>query len=306
MGRGSNTNEFIEKAIKIHGGKYNYSQVSYICQSAEVLIICEIHGDFFQLPQNHLQGHGCKECGNSRNIESKLKGKDFFIQKCKVIHSNKYDYSMLPKQVQGTTSVDIKCPYHGTFTQKLASHSLGVGCPSCGYETVSKKGRMELEEFLAISNKVHINKYEYIVKSFKTCHPKVEIICLEHGVFLQYKAYRTQGSGCPKCANEKNSIANRLNQIGPANLYYIKLSKQGKTFFKIGVTSKTIEERFYPKALNGCTLEVISMKSFDTAGDAYLEEQTILKTFRSYLIDFRLIESGNTEIFTEDVLKLDI
>ena len=45
--------QFIEKAKKIHGDKYNYSSVKYINNKTKVNIICPIHGEFEQTPDKH-------------------------------------------------------------------------------------------------------------------------------------------------------------------------------------------------------------------------------------------------------------
>ena len=50
------TEQFIEKARSIHGDKYNYSKVNYINNKTKVTITCSEHGDFEQIPYNHLQG----------------------------------------------------------------------------------------------------------------------------------------------------------------------------------------------------------------------------------------------------------
>ena len=55
------TKEFIEKAIKIHGDKYDYSNVEYKKALEKVKIICKEHGDFEQKPNSHLTGYGCKK-----------------------------------------------------------------------------------------------------------------------------------------------------------------------------------------------------------------------------------------------------
>lgn len=44
--RTSNTKEFIEKAQKIHGDKYDYSKVKYTHNKTKVCIICPKHGEF--------------------------------------------------------------------------------------------------------------------------------------------------------------------------------------------------------------------------------------------------------------------
>ena len=54
--------EFIEKARKIHGERYDYSKVNYINSKTKVCIICPEHGEFWQTPDNHLQGKGCYIC----------------------------------------------------------------------------------------------------------------------------------------------------------------------------------------------------------------------------------------------------
>lgn len=57
---------FIEKAILVHKNKYKYDKVVYIDSRSPVIITCPKHGDFKQLPSNHLSGNGCSKCSNSR------------------------------------------------------------------------------------------------------------------------------------------------------------------------------------------------------------------------------------------------
>lgn len=59
-----NTEQFIEKAKKVHGDKYDYSRVEYTLTRNKVAMICPIHGEFEQTPEGHLQGKGCPMCGN--------------------------------------------------------------------------------------------------------------------------------------------------------------------------------------------------------------------------------------------------
>ena len=40
--------EFVEKAKKVHGDKYDYSKVGYVNYKTKVCIICPIHGEFWQ------------------------------------------------------------------------------------------------------------------------------------------------------------------------------------------------------------------------------------------------------------------
>lgn len=55
--------QFIDEAISVHGGKYDYSKVEYINNKVKVCIICASHGEFYQSPISHLRGSGCPKCG---------------------------------------------------------------------------------------------------------------------------------------------------------------------------------------------------------------------------------------------------
>lgn len=67
-------NDFIKRAQKIHGDKYDYSKVNYINAKTKVCIICPEHGEFWQTPSNHLAGYGCHTCFKGKSAkEIKLK-----------------------------------------------------------------------------------------------------------------------------------------------------------------------------------------------------------------------------------------
>lgn len=58
----SNTKEFIEKANLKHGDRYSYENVVYVNSRTKVKINCSIHNVFYQTPNDHLDGCGCKKC----------------------------------------------------------------------------------------------------------------------------------------------------------------------------------------------------------------------------------------------------
>ena len=62
----STKEEFIEKAMNVHGDKYDYSLVDYKNNSEKIEIICPIHNKFKQVPNNHLNGNGCPLCKESK------------------------------------------------------------------------------------------------------------------------------------------------------------------------------------------------------------------------------------------------
>ena len=60
--------KFIEMARKFHGNKYDYSKVEYVNKATKVCIICPEHGEFWQVPADHLKvsrgGCGCPKCAH--------------------------------------------------------------------------------------------------------------------------------------------------------------------------------------------------------------------------------------------------
>jgi len=59
------TEQFIERAKKVHGDKYNYEKVEYKGRHNKIIVICYKHGEFKQDPSSHLRGNGCPVCDES-------------------------------------------------------------------------------------------------------------------------------------------------------------------------------------------------------------------------------------------------
>ncbi len=191
--------EFIKKAKNIHGDKYDYSKVEYVNTHTKVCIICPIHGEFWQRPNDHLQGDGCKSCGLKKRSESKTLTTESFIKKSRVIHGDKYDYSKV--EYKGSeTKVCITCKEHGEFWQKPSVHLRGHGCQKCGITEISKKAMVyTLESFVKKAIEIHGNKYDYSKVEYVGSHDKVCIICPKHGEFWVTPTLHLRGVGCKKC-----------------------------------------------------------------------------------------------------------
>ena len=195
------TKEFILMSKKIHGGKYNYSKVSYKTNKLRVIIGCKVHGWFEQNAGHHLNGRGCKKCGSIETGKKLLLTKKDFIKKSKKIHSNRYNYSRVDYN-GGSKSVTIGCDLHGWFNQNVNNHMSGSNCPKCAMISSHKLTMLDLEDFISRSNKVHSNKYDYSKVLYKGSKIKIIIICPIHGEFEQQPNVHLSGSGCKECGNE--------------------------------------------------------------------------------------------------------
>jgi len=165
------TEIFIKRANLVHKNKYNYSLVKYNNIKSKLKIICNEHGMFEQVAYNHLNGSGCLKC--KRIIVDQ---KDL-IKKSKIIHKNKYDYSLVDYK---TTAKKIKiiCKKHGMFKQYPLHHIQGCGCPICK----ESKGEKFIVEYLNnkkinfLRNKSFENlkykkslRFDFFIKNYNMC-----------------------------------------------------------------------------------------------------------------------------------------
>lgn len=136
--------DFINKARKIHGDKYDYSKVDYKNKNSKLNIICPIHGEFEQVARNHIMDDcGCPKCGDDNVSKARSLTLVEFVKKGEEVHDNKYDYSKVVYK-KNTIKVTVICPIHGEFKQRPIVHLRGCGCPKCK----ESKGERTIREFL--------------------------------------------------------------------------------------------------------------------------------------------------------------
>lgn len=125
------TEEFIKRAKKIHGNKYDYSKVVYRHSKKKVIIICPNHGDFKILPTSHVGKGNKNRCGCSRCYsERHAIVPEEFVNKCIKIHNGKYSYEKTTYK-SPDHKIIITCPTHGNFKQLPFNHLSGQGCKKC-------------------------------------------------------------------------------------------------------------------------------------------------------------------------------
>ena len=198
MPKRSSVEEFIVKARKTHGEKYDYSRVVYTNNRTKVCIICPKHGEFWQTADKHTMGRKCPSCSVLEVHVAQRNTLEEFIAKAREIHGDKYDYSKV--EYKGNkVKVCITCPEHGDFWQVPNSHLSKRGCPACGRLSTSNGLRMTGSSFIFKARKVHGDKYDYSKVEYISSQTKVKIICPEHGAFEQTPAMHLSENGCPKC-----------------------------------------------------------------------------------------------------------
>jgi hypothetical protein len=191
-----NLETFIKKANEVHSNKYDYSKSIYNKSNEKIIIICNIHGEFYQTPSNHIQNHGCKKCAIDIRKQKQTNTQEEFIKRVNERWPNLLDLSKTI-YVNFKSKIIVKCKkcdteYKTDATQLLCGS--GYGCKIC-----NGGGKHNKEIFIKKANEVHNYNYNYDLVEYKNAHTKIIIKCINNHLFEQTPNKHLMGQGCPKC-----------------------------------------------------------------------------------------------------------
>lgn len=195
MARGLTIDEFIKKAIIVHGEKYGYTKVNFVNVATATIFICKEHGQFQQRPDSHLRGHGCPICANIGKKINQFNKIDDVINKFIQIHGSRYDYSKV-NYGGSNVKIEIICKKHGSFFQTPKNHIKGQNCPCC-----TGSGNLSINNVIYQFRDIHGSKYDYTKMIYVNEKTKIIIGCPLHGDFRLTPNKHKQGGGCHRCAN---------------------------------------------------------------------------------------------------------
>jgi hypothetical protein len=186
--------QFVQKAAKVHGDKYDYSNSEYRLSRVKVNIKCnKCLNSFSQTPNNHIsKGFGCPHCAKNAILTTEK-----FIEAAKKVHGDKYDYSMTI-YIRSSKNVKIRCVVKDIiFDQTPNNHLAGRNCPCC-FPKFSKPSTQYMQ-YLSIENpdiEYALNPKEYRIKNSRYHAdgyiPSKNLVIEFQGCFYH---------GCPKCYN---------------------------------------------------------------------------------------------------------
>lgn len=306
------TNTFTDRANKVHNSKYNYDKSIYVNYDSKIIITCKKHGDFTQRAGSHLKGNGCAKCKYEK--PNKLKySVDIFVELAKEKHGDLYDYKQI-KYINNKTNILIKCnSCLNIFSIKPYSHLQGHGCKSCKINLFWTKYKEKRSYILLekLKNKFN-NKFDYSKVEANSLKSKILLICHQHGEFqksvenLLDKRCKICCPGCLK--NFRSNISKKsrytrhfhqsINNNG--SFYLIKLSNDLENFYKIGITTRGIKNRFQlsnNKKYSGYEVEIISNINCGLEKALEIEEYCIRNNKNISYLPMKKI-SGYSECFS--------
>ncbi len=166
-----------------------------------------------------------------------------YIENCKQIHGDKYDYSITNFQ-RLFGKVSIICKVHGVFEQRADRHMRGMVCSKC-----STKAKLTKEDFVRKSREKHGDRYDYTETVYVKSTLKVKIKCYKHGFFEQRANAHLLGQGCPNCflsPLSKTQYQKLCSEKyhGNSSIYFVRCFRENESFIKIGICATTVEQRF--------------------------------------------------------------
>ncbi|MBW4460464.1 MAG: GIY-YIG nuclease family protein [Nodosilinea sp. WJT8-NPBG4] len=88
----------------------------------------------------------------------------------------------------------------------------------------------------------------------------------------------------------------------PTIVYYLEVTKNGNTVYKVGKTQQSIEKRFEEDT---CEIKVLGLVKMANKADATWFIQYILTKYEEFKYDGSdLLISGNTQLFSKDIFNL--
>ena len=251
---------------------------------------CEDHGGFDQTLSRIERGDGCPGC---------VLVTDEDIRSRAAVNPN-YPYvrHARRKESRGFAVIWVirKCENHGEFDQALFRIEKGQGCPECaGASPVTDED---------IRSRAAVNpNYPYVHHERRKNSQGNSIIwvirqCEDHGEFDQrLPVIESHRQGCPGCA------IGGFDPTEPGILYYLRLDTPDGMLYKIGITNRTVMER-YPSPGDQSLIKIVHGKRFEVGAEAHAAEQQIIadNIDHQYHGEWRFADgTGGRELFVQEI-----
>ena len=237
----------------------------------------------------------CKYCGEGYKARDLYRYEEF---------CSKRGFSILSEKVEDPLKVCCRsCGSNQTL--KLSSvidgytGKKGATCRKCRYNEWVVDKAIWLESFgyklLDYEWRPRGSSAEYLMRCMRCSNEFI-------GNIDSYSKERPMSGQCPSCVE---GVYGGFRKDLPGILYHLRVDTPNGPLYKIGITNRTVQERFCKEDLENIT--VLRELHFDSGRKAYELERYYLETFDSlkYQGNHVLKSGGNTELFTRDIFGLD-
>lgn len=141
--------------------KITIDKIDKLTFRAKVKLTCQLHGNFTSSINSIVHSKFiCRSCASNHVAKTTVRTTDQFIQECKEVHGEIYDYSQTIYEHAHKRATFI-CRKHGEFQQFVGAHLTGSGCPKCRRRISNAS-----QEWLSSFNNQNIISEKYICGKF--------------------------------------------------------------------------------------------------------------------------------------------
>lgn len=127
-----------------------------------------------------------------------------YLQKAKLLHGDKFDYTKTVYVTQHT-KLSICCPIHGDFSTYPWSHlrDLYCGCVSCKKD-IGSPNKITYHKFITKAKTKYKDLYDYSFVEYVDYMTPIKIICQYHGeVLMSPSSHLSSTTGCCVCSKQE-------------------------------------------------------------------------------------------------------
>lgn len=212
------TEKFKNDSTKEHNGYYIYIPdiTIFVDYKTKVSIKCPVHGIFEQYPRYHLNGKGCKLCGNKKTGDAKRDTLEKLIIKVNKKYEerglvNWHDYSLAVYK-DNLTDITIICTKHNrTFTQTPKNHKRAYGCELCSstkaYSEIACEWLNHFRKYTDIKDALNGGELEIKVdqpNEYWTNSILVDGYSEKYNICFEYNGEASHGCDQFDCPNKKS------------------------------------------------------------------------------------------------------
>lgn len=290
---------------------YDYCSFFYYTTNQKIRIWCNACKLWFYKSIHHfLNGHGCKYCSRkASHLRLRYTLKDVIEKATKLGLTTDYEYLDINYD-SGQTVIIVRHMRCGSILRHTLSNHFSTdssGCQLCGRNDMSIRMRNTLDDIERLAIEYNTcTEFNYLEVHHdnpgKRCHITIRHIRCGF-VFKQYIWSHFGNELCPNCSNYNGGFSVHK----PAIFYYIKFKIDGKWLYKIGVTNRTIKERFKREGNYIKGYIILLCKRYPSGTKALAREKMYKRLYTKYVYKGpRIMNSTlNTEIYTKDILEMD-
>lgn len=297
-------NKFLEVCQPKYEGKFTFPEnVENFKLSDKINVKCLVHGDQILSARSlYYSNISCRKCSkynkllaDTEKVINRLESKNFnniiFCVECGVI--------------KGDTYIKCKCEKHGLFKSKVKNIlSSKNACKKCSADIVSIKNSKDTKHFINKASKVWGDLFDYSESKYINNKTPLKVVCGIHGAFTLSPNSHIEGkTGCPVCTKNNATYGQGWSKSKWITSYKHKICLfyiiKIRGHIKIGITSKTLAERFKRKSFPD--YEVI-LTLGASARFVWEHEAKIKKLYKVHRKDVGRDFVGWTEVYDIKVL----